>query len=221
MIFLLLLLTLGSGLTDVCFLRLRQRQRHGAALVLKGLAALQFCLIGLLLHDRAQAGWAVAAGLFCGLTGDILLGLRKLMPHRHDLTFVAGALVFCLGHGFYIYYLTRIPGLWLPALPIFLVLLILSEAFARYGGFHRGKMHLPGMFYIAAEALMAALSLVLVMKAFSAGSLLFALGGVSFLVSDNLLCAYSFGRLKSPSIDWALHGTYLAAQLLIGWSLYF
>ena len=100
-----------------------------------------------------------------------------------------------------------------------LVLLALSILFSHAGGFARGKMHLPGMVYIGVEAMMCALALVLAFK--KTEYLSFALGGVTFLVSDNLLCAYSFGRLKAPVWDWALHGTYLAAQLLIAWTQVF
>lgn len=217
-----ILLTVLSCLCEILFLKLRSGSRHFLSLVLKVLAALSFCLLGCLFSCLRSSGWLIAAGLFMGLLGDLLLGLRKLYPQHHDLTFVAGALAFSLGHGFYMGQLLGFhAGIFPASLPVFLILVIFSEVFAHKAGFSQGKMHWPGLIYIAIEAMMCALALVSALRFPGAGTALMAAGGLSFLVSDNLLCAYSFGSLKKPSVDWALHATYLAAQLLIGWSILF
>ena len=82
-------------------------------------------------------------------------------------------------------------------------------------------MHLPGLFYIGVEALLCACSLTLLSRRPGSFSLVLALGGICFLVSDNLLCAFSFGHLRSTFVDRLLHITYLAAQLCIGLSIFF
>ena len=215
-----LLLTPLSCIFEIIFLNCRKKQQHLKALLYKGLAALCFCTVGLLLTLYKGRGFYITAGLFLGLLGDELLALRKIRPCRHDLFFSAGAVAFCLGHGCYMAALLKAQTGLLPGgVPLFLILTALSEIFAHKAGFSKGKMHLPGLFYIAIEAFMCALALVSLGNQPGIGTLLFGLGGLSFLISDNLLCAYSFGRLKTPAVDTWLHITYLAAQLLIAWSI--
>ena len=217
-----LLLTLVCPLSEALFLRQRDAGRHWPAFWLKGLAALCFLGTGVLLASLAQGSKWVVWGLAFGLAGDQLLALRKIFPARHDLTFAAGTLSFSLGHVCYMAALLgAAPGLPLPAFPVFLVLVAGSEVFARKARFARGKMHLPGLAYIAIEAAMCALALARLWLVPDLSAGLFALGGVSFLISDNLLCAYSFGAMKTKAADRMLHITYIAAQLLIAWSLAF
>ena len=206
-------------ISEALFLRSRNLGRHWAAFWLKGLAALCFTATGLLLTLQAGQSLVLVMGLVFGLLGDQLLALRKIFPAHHDLTFTSGALSFSLGHVCYMAVLLGLEqGLVLPAVPVFLVLVAGSELFARKAGFSTGKMHLPGLLYIAIEGAMCALALVRLWLAPGLSAALFALGGLLFLVSDNLLCAYSFGRMKTPSVDRWLHITYIAAQLLIAWS---
>ena len=50
---------------------------------------------------------------------------------------------------------------------------------------------------------------------------MFAVAGVCFAVSDNILCAQSYGNKKTAGMNRAVHVTYYAAQLLIAWSMIF
>ena len=204
------------------FLGLRRAGRDRAALIFKGLASLCFVTVGCLAAALRGQGWITAAGLGMGLCGDLLLGLRKQLPKHHDAFFVAGAAAFSLGHGFYLASLRQSFGAGLlPALGIAAVLTAGSELYARRAGFAQGKMHLPGLAYIGVEAWMCGMALLGLWMVPGIASGLFTLGGLSFFVSDNLLCAYSFGNRKTEAVDNLLHGTYLAAQLLIGWSILF
>ena len=224
LIFSAALLTAACCGFEILFLRIRSRGRHLAALLLKGAASLCFCLTGILFAAGSDFScrWYVAAGLGLGLAGDVLLALRKLYPSHHDLIFSAGALAFCLGHGCYMWALgSLVPGLISKAMPVFLVLVIGSELFARRAGFRESRMHLPGMIYIAVEALMCSMALALCSLEPGPGAVLFSLGGISFLISDNLLCGFSFGSLKTRKTDLLLHVTYLLAQNAIAWSILF
>ena len=51
------------------------------------------------------------------------------------------------------------------------------------------------------------------------GLLLFALGGICFGVSDNVLLAYCYGNSRTWNKNILVHVTYYAAQLLIAWSI--
>lgn len=215
-----LLLTLVCCVSETLFLRRRTAGQHWAAFFLKGLAALCFVGVGLLLSLHTHQGSLVVWGLVFGLVGDQLLALRKIFPAHHNLTFVSGALAFSAGHVCYMAALVSMEeGLLLPALPAFLILVAGSELFAHKAGFSTGSMHLPGLAYIGIEAAMCALALARLWAAPGLSAALFAAGGLFFLVSDNLLCAYSFGSLKTRAVDWWLHITYIAAQLLIAWSI--
>ena len=52
-------------------------------------------------------------------------------------------------------------------------------------------------------------------------TVLFALGGVLFVISDTILSCHCFGTAKDPVYNRWVHYTYYAAQLLIAWSLAF
>lgn len=215
-----LLLSLLCCVSCALFMGLRGKSSHRASLIFKVLISLSFTAVGGCFYACPAQGLFVLLGLSLGALGDLLLGLRKLLPHHHDRTFILGALSFSLGHGFYMAFLNaQSTGLWVPALPVFALLMIFSGFYARIGGFAGKKLFLPGMVYIGIEALMCSLAAVLFLKSPGPGSLLFFLGGISFLLSDNLLCAFSFGSQKTKAADILLHVTYIAAQLLIAWSL--
>ena len=138
------------------------------------------------------------------------------------MTFVSGAIVFSVGHGFYIAYLLSLRGdLLPPATPIFILLVVGSELFAHKTSFNKGKMHYPGLLYIAVEGAMCALALARLIRAPGVAAAFFAAGGILFFLSDNLLCAHGFGTWKTRAVNIWLHVTYISAQLLIAWSIFF
>ena len=222
LIFSAMLLSLGSAVLETVFLRHRYRENHWKSFFCKGLSALSFCGVGLLfaLHAPCSRSFLILSGLFMGFLGDELLALRKLYPRHHDFSFFAGALAFSAGHFFYFSALQKITPLpFGPFLLLFLILITCSEAFLRLCKCQDHRMHLPGLIYIGIEAIMCAGALYCACRRTGPGTLLFAIGGLSFLISDNLLCVFTFGNLRKPGIDQALHITYLSAQLLIAWSI--
>lgn len=54
-----------------------------------------------------------------------------------------------------------------------------------------------------------------------AATLLFAVGGVMFPISDSILSAYSFGPDNHFGLNIGVHATYYLAQICIAWSLAF
>ena len=82
-------------------------------------------------------------------------------------------------------------------------------------------MQVPGMIYMAVVAFMGALAVSVAIHAPGVSTLLFAIGGVLFIISDNILCAYSFGSERRFGANIGIHATYYAAQMLIAWSIFF
>jgi len=219
------LLSLGCVLCGHWYMNATRAKDYKSAFPRKGLAGLCFVAAGLcLLPLCPDRGFArlVVAGLCFGLLGDQLLALRFLTGKRHDLMFALGALAFSVGHVWYLLALCgRGVGLLRPSLPFLVAGLAAAALYARLRRIDPGKFRCAALVYIALVVSMAAAACALAARRFSAGALLFAVGGVCFAVSDNLLLARSFGGVRTEGINSAIHISYYAAQLLIAWSLAF
>lgn len=216
------LLSLGCAVFGYFFLRAGRREQYSQAALRKGLAGLCFVVLGFLnmfFCGDKSFGQFTALGLALGLAGDLLLALRYVYKDKHDAFFKEGAQAFALGHALYIIALLRHDGgAFLPALPIFALGLLVSLLYFRVKKVDAGRLRLPSVLYIALVVLMASVACGAAIRGFSVGLLLFAVGGICFSVSDNLLCGYCFGTAHSPAVDRALHICYYAAQLFIAWS---
>lgn len=218
-----ILLSFGCACFGYLYMRSGRRKDYRQAFWRKGLAGLCFVAAGVCLTtvcgDKRFAQFVVA-GLCFGLLGDQLLALRFENEKRHDLMFALGALAFSVGHVWYVAALCgRVSGLVRPALPLFVLGFAASALYARLRRIEPGRYRLAALGYIGLVVFMAAMACSLAVRSFSAGTLLFAAGGISFTVSDNLLCARSFGGAKGPAVNNAIHISYYAAQLLFAWSL--
>ena len=204
-----IVLTALCAVSGGIYLVFCKRKDYRRAFAYKGTAGLCFVVLGLLGTDAnirsmlgtggaAPAGaWLVAAGLIFGLLGDQLLALRFICVKKKTQFFAAGAASFAVGHVLYIIALShRAPGILLGGLAIGFVALALSGVYNYRKDTNAGNM--PGV-----------------------STLLFAIGGVLFIISDNILCAYSFGSERRFGANIGIHATYYAAQLLIAWSIFF
>ena len=219
------LLTIGCVVLDHLFLAEMERGNHPKAVRLKGLASLCFVLTGLWFAILAGGGrhhLLIGFGLVLGLIGDVLLAMRFEYPEKHDLYFLIGAISFALGHVLYIAAMLGVNGkAWLPGLPFWVGLLAIAGVSALRCKADAGKMQIPGYGYIALVAGMGAIACGLAVKAPCAATVLFAVGGVLFVISDTILSCHCFGTAKDPVYNRWVHYTYYAAQLLIAWSLAF
>ena len=224
LILLCLMLTMSCALFGTLFLKRRASGNHWISLICKVLTAGCFCGVGCLMAAFSSCpwGWQIFHGLLWGLAGDFLLALRKIRPESEKLYFLLGIIAFSGGHFCYLSALHRMePFSPFPVLTIFLILLICCEAFLIVHQVRDLKVNLPGLLYIGIEAFMSAMALNLAYSHTNLGTLLFATGSLSFFASDNLLTVFSFGDLKYPEVDQALHVTYWGAQLFIAWSILF
>lgn len=213
----------GCILFAVFFMKACRRENHRLALLLKGLAAVCFVLLGLFLRPHsANQSYAqlLILGLILGFCGDELLALRFLVPKIHDLIFAVGAVTFAVGHVFYMKALFDL-GVIAP-LTLILVLipgLLLAWLYGKKQGSHAGPLHLAALLYIGLVIFMGAVSVTAAIHAPQPATVLFALGGICFACSDNILVAYCFGKQSNWSQNIWVHITYYAAQLVIAWSI--
>lgn len=218
------LLTAVCAFIAVYFMKACREKSYKRAAVLKTLAGLCFVLIGLLLAAALSAdkrfAWLVAAGLVFGLLGDLLLAIRFMKPERHDLYFVTGALSFAVGHGLYILaMLTKYDAAAAIILTVGIVGLAAAGAYVKGKEADAGRLMVFGSVYMALVVAMGAIAIGAATAAPSAATLLFAVGGVMFPISDSVLSAYSFGPDKRFGLNITVHATYYLAQLCIAWSL--
>ena len=90
------------------------------------------------------------------------------------------------------------------------VALALSGVYNYRKDTNAGNMQVPGMIYMAVVAFMGALAVSVAIHAPGVSTLLFAVGGVLFIISDNILCAYSFGSERRFGANIGIHATYYA-----------
>lgn len=223
--------TTGILLTLLClccgwlYLGARRQDKGRQAFQLKGSAALFFCALGLLTAKFSAdtvPSVKIVLGLFLGLIGDELLALRHIYKKKHHLFFGLGSLAFAAGHILYIGAAAAIGGsIFRTAAWITVLYSMVSFVYAVAEKTNAGRLQIFVVFYILVVVFMAGCTSACAMVTRNTGAVLFAVGGICFAVSDNLLCAYNFGKARTKSMDIAVHASYYAAQLLIAWSIAF
>lgn len=219
---------LGCAGCAVCqerFLKASRERDHRAAFFFKGAAGLCFVAVGILSAIVCRHGffaWRTVAGLLLGLLGDQLLAMRFLRPKQHDMFFALGGVAFALGHMMYITALLSLGAFSLRvAIPVLLLGLAASGGYAHLRRSNAGKLQLPGAMYIALVVAVSAVACGSAAAQPGIGRIMFALGAVCFVFSDNILCAYCFGNKQEQHMNRALHIFYYSAQLLIALSMAF
>lgn len=215
--------SIGCILSACLFMKAYKQEKYARAFWLKGAAAVCFVLLALVLRpasgNQAYARLLLIA-LVLGLCGDELLALRFLVPKLHDLMFAAGAGAFAIGHFFYMKALYDLGGIRLAVLiPIFLAGLLVAYLYGKKHQSNAGPLQPAGVAYMVLVIFMGAVSISAFVAAPGAALLLFALGGVCFGCSDNILFAFCFGNRRTWDMNILVHITYYAAQLLIAWSI--
>ena len=223
-IFAALAMTLACFSCMRSFMAASRMENYGRAIWYKGTASLCFVFLGLTASLRCGDGayaWKLVLGLFLGLVGDELLALRFLQPDRHNTWFGVGAVAFALGHGLYTWAAFQRGGNILTALVVFALLFLLGCALAGAKWTKAGPLKANAIVYIALVSFMGASTCAAAIAAPSVSSILLALGGLNFILSDNVLCAYCFGEDRRFALNWLVHISYYVAQLCIAWSIFF
>ncbi len=189
--------------------------------VFKSLATC-FCILiavaGCILSDGKTYPLLIILGMLFGLLGDAALVFRFILPQKKSKLLVYGAFFFFVGHIIYVIALCyHFPHFPYAALPLLVVAMLIQLAVARKNGtrYGAGKYFLPLLAYLASVCFMACYAIGVCIQGFSVGTLIFALGGISFAISDTVLSVQYFTKKASPAKARALHTFYWLAQALI------
>ena len=226
MVFWLALICIAGLLADVWFIRTEYAGEMAKATLLKGIASAFFVLLGLIcfLNVQTATGRLIFIGLILGLVGDVFLNLRNQFEGaKSRAVFAVGILAFLSGHFLYIAALIRQTAAIL--LPAVILTAVLSAAaipplMKRITAPSKGLKIFGYAYLVIVIAMFSCASSLLFKLGAHVITVLFAIGGLLFMVSDFIMIYYSFGKKVRPLRAINLI-TYYIAQLLIALSILF
>jgi hypothetical protein len=208
------------------FMADRKANDHGLSIWHKGCASL--CFVGLAvavtIHCRDwNYAWKLILAQTFGLIGDELLALRYIQRERHDQLFAMGGVAFAVGHALLIWAIWQRSGSSIAktANIIFVLMLLLSALYGGTKNVQKRMLKINALLYLALVCYMGASACGAAIEDCSVSTLLMAAGGLAFVISDNALVNYAFGKKASLELDWLIHASYYFAQLCIAWSIFF
>ena len=223
------LIALGIILTCACgglatlFLISFKREKFINALIFKGLASMCFVVFGAVncfTNPHHHIEVLIFVGLCLGIIGDELIALCQVIPKYDKVAFVGGGSFFLIGHIFYVVALFLRGGVsWILLAVSFIIAAAVSIIYEKRKRFLSPEMKKPLVLYLGIVIFMMATAIGSFFGHLTAGTALFALGGIMFVVSDNILFAYKYGREPRFSQNIILHVAYYVAQLAIAWSI--
>lgn len=204
---------------QACFIMVEREEKYLPAVVLKGLASLGFVLLGIHCSDKSSFANMIVAGLIFGMAGDILLNLRYVLTKIGKKVFLVGILIFMIGHIIYLAaLLQKAPKVWMPVgIGILLAAVLLKWIFSKVTAEKAFKIF--GIFYVGAVSMMAVVSIWNWLMIGGTGTMIFALGGVLFLISDVVLIFNTFTETTKFSMRVTNLSLYYIGQILIACSL--
>lgn len=226
LIFLGIVLTLACATSAIYFMKAYYKKDFKTSVMLKGLTGVFFVLFGLvkIISAPESITWEIALvslALLFGLAGDELLALRHMYQDKYTFYFVIGALCFGAEH------ILLMTSVLITDIPNILVLVImfgitftLSLVYLKSRKTDAGQIQNSSIFYVSLLSLMCAMMIARGIHTPNLTNLLMALGGVCFIVSDNVLLVYNFGEKHDWWLNEIVHISYYAAQVLFGWALF-
>ena len=218
----ILLMLVCSGFLAL-FLRAFYEKTFLKALILKGIASICFVTLGALTLSQGEFSTTkilIFIGLCFGIVGDEVIALCQVFPKHDKLAFIGGGAFFLVGHVLYIVALFLLGTTnKLSLIASFLIISTISAAYAKRKGFLTREMKTPLTLYLIIVVFMTATAVGTFFGCFTLGAGIFAVGGMLFTASDNLLFAYKLGEKPKFVQNILLHAFYYSAQLLIAWSI--
>lgn len=221
-----IILILGA-IALTLFLIVRDRNGSVEALLLKTITSFLFISVAFAsFMINSSAGVAtffmlIMMGLICGLIGDIVLDLKIVYKESSSLYQFAGMTSFLVGHLFYLTALFIYFGFhWLP-LVLALVLGAIIIGMSIFVFKFKFKEHTVHTYlysfilsYMMTQACYAAIT-----SGFSAATVLLAIGGILFLLSDLVLVMTYYDNKDSKLFISTNHILYYGAQFAIALSV--
>lgn len=201
------------------FIHQEYQEHYITAVILKGLASLCFVTLGFLISRRTGGSETILTGLCLGAVADVLLGLRYVFAKKGQLIFLAGILVFLLGHIAYL--ITVMPldaNAWIPvAAGILITVLLMKWLFTKITA--AKVFQIFGIVYIGAIVLVNCAACYNLINSAGMFTALFAAGAFLFLISDIVLILNTFGKERKFSLRITNLMLYYLGQILIVLSL--
>lgn len=206
---------------QAAFIIVEKNEKYLAAVILKGLASLCFVSLGIMCYTESSFSKMIIAGLIFGMGGDILLNLRYLFEKAGQKVFLVGILIFMIGHIMYLIALIGAASNAIVPIVIGIVVatILLKWIFSKVTAAKAFKIF--GVFYVGAVTIMAVVALWNAIMAYNTTNLIFAVGGVLFLISDVVLIFNTFTGVTKFSMRVTNLSLYYVGQLLIACSLMF
>lgn len=220
------------------FIAVEHKDKFVAAAILKGTAALIFVIIGFmgymnfLSSDGASNTDAtqgltktvclmICLGLVFGMGGDVLLALRFVFKSKLQKYFLAGILIFFIGHILYMVALipmsvNLVKCIIIGAIIAAVLLVVIYKTMEVKPAFQ-----IFGFFYIEAVVIMTAIAIGNRIAVDSAFRTWYAVGAVLFTVSDVVMIFNTFGKTQKFFLRIMNLSLYYVGQLLIAASLFF
>ena len=204
------------------FIWFEKKKWYVPAVINKGLASLQFVLLGALgskLCSDANFAKLVVIGLILGCIADVLLNLRFVFEKAGRLIFLVGILVFLSGHVMYL--IALIPKCSHTAVCVCagIVLTAVTMVWLFKHITAQKAFKIFGVFYIGAIMIMTCVAVGILISAPAPWIYFFSAGAVLFLISDIVLILNTFGSETKFSLRVVNLSFYYVGQILIALSL--
>lgn len=206
------------------FIYFESKKNYLVAVILKGTASLLFVCLGFWCSrntGNTEFAKMVRAGLLFGFVADVLLNLRFLFENKGKIVFLAGILVFLIGH---IFYICALVPTMKSVIPSVIIGVVLTVAILKWL-FTQIEAELPfkifGVFYIGIIVIMNCFAYANLIINPDTRNTLFTIGAFLFLASDIILILNTFGKETKQSLRIANLVLYYCGQILIACSLMF
>ena len=207
------------------FLNLTKDGARPITVVVKGLASLQFFILGLtanIVYGGTSTNYIVIA-LALGLSGDVFLEVSEATVKPKTWFFVLGTLFFAAEHVLIaVNLIIANTEIWLPSLIFFAVSysVVIITVLSTKPVVNKRMLAL-GLSYFVLVCAMGGCCFGTAVTSYNEGNLSLMIGGIFFIISDALLAVYRFSKPEKFSLNTALIYFYYAAQLFIASSIYF
>ena len=234
----ILILSVVGMILQGIFIAVDHKDKFVPAVVLKGSASLVFVIVGFIGYGKFLGSSAasntdatqgltrtvclmICLGLVFGMLGDILLALRFVFKAAKHQFFLAGTLIFFIGHIFYMVALVPMSSnllisVLIGAVVAAFILVILYKTMEVNQAYR-----LFGIFYIEAVVIMSAIAIGNRITVASAFRTWYAVGAVLFMISDLVMIYNSFGKEHRAFLRLMNLSLYYVGQLLIATSILF